>query len=617
MNTQTSSALKVSDLIPVRRLSFCEEVRARFNARHPELAKLSALEGKHLRLEMAAAAAHWRENRTGLETTHALVAGSLAIQMAHEASLFHDDIIDGGKVRRGSETLYCRRGSTASLIAGDQFLTSAYCEAADTDSPEFFKKFSETVAAVVSGELLQNANRGQKIGLPLYRKIISMKTGGLFSLALSLPATLDGSPEESNLADLGDRIGCLYQMLDDLFDYAPWARSGKRPFTDYQNSVWTFVAAEIQDFEFGWDLERLRTAINQSGALERALKVWEDEADLVAAKIRQNLGADSKLLSILSDWRERAWECAMAEKSRFLLEDILRQRFPADGNFDFFTKNSRSFSFAALFFPKEIRTKITHLYAFCRITDDLADGELGLAPAEKRGVLEAWRSLAERSYQGEASGFPVLDLPMRDMSLGNVPFHYASELISGALMDQTPRLYATREDLSVYTYRVASVVGQWITELAGCRDPRTLQNAARLGHAMQLTNILRDVGEDLRAGRIYLPEDLLREFDLRHHQIRDFSKGPTHPVYAAAVEAMLRETEAEYDQAFPSILDLPASFQIPVALAAEIYRGIHREIRKNGYDHFNHRARVGLFRKGILSLRALAKLVRLKINEAA
>ncbi|MBL8994938.1 MAG: squalene/phytoene synthase family protein, partial [Spirochaetia bacterium] len=466
--------------------------------------------------------------------------------------------------------------------------------------------------AVVAGELLQNAHRRQSVPRPLYQKIIGMKTGALFGLSLALPSILANDPLRPEIQELGNRLGSFYQMLDDFLDYCQWASSGKIPYTDYRSGVWTFVAAEIKGFSFGWEPKILqeRLAENKCASLARALAVFQNEADFLVAKVRLYFGADSSLEAIVRGWLERAEKAFETEKSHFLLEDILIRRYPSGNEGAFFSRNSRSFSFASLFFPKRIREKITRLYAFCRITDDLADGEVGLEDAERSGVLETWRRLACRSHQGEQTFFPVLDAVMGDMREGKVPFRYAEELIAGALMDQRPRLYETRSDLALYTYRVASVVGQWITELSGCHDPETLVEAARLGHAMQMTNILRDVGEDLRLGRIYLPEDSLREFDLRSHYLRDFSTRPIHPVYASAIEALLRETEAEYERAFRAIPKLHPAFRIPVAMAAEIYRGIHDEIRKNGYDHFSLRARVGFFTKLKLASRALVKLYR-------
>ena len=152
------------------------------------------------------------------------------------------------------------------------------------------------------------------------------------------------------------------------------------------------------------------------------------------------------------------------------------------------------------------------VYAFCRFTDDLVD-EAGLQDPE---VLEArlgeWLDLARSAYEGGGSGIPLLDEVLTTARNAEVPFSYVELLIEGVRMDVRPRTYETLEALRGYSYRVASVVGGWLTELFGIHDPWVLERAFALGHAMQLTNILRDVGEDLSAGRLYLPLDRMEHY---------------------------------------------------------------------------------------------------------
>jgi hypothetical protein len=163
-------------------------------------------------------------------------------------------------------------------------------------------------------------------------------------------------------------------------------------------------------------------------------------------------------------------------------------------------------------------------------------------------------------------------------------------------------------ELRRYTYRVASVVGLWITELFGIRDPWFLERAASLGHAMQLTNILRDVGEDVRAGRVYLPATWLKAYGLGLEDLERMAAGaPVTSSYRKLVERLLRVAEAEYDHAAPAIPLLPAFYRRPVAVAADVYRGIHGGIRSNDYDNFRLRAHTSLPRKLVLGASALWK----------
>jgi hypothetical protein len=145
-----------------------------------------------------------------------------------------------------------------------------------------------------------------------------------------------------------------------------------------------------------------------------------------------------------------------------------------------------------------------------------------------------------------------------------------------------------------------------MTELFGIRDPWLLDRAAALGHAMQLTNIVRDVGEDLRAGRVYLPAAWLKAHGLDRSKLEwMMSAGVILPEYARLVEFILRAAEAEYDFAAPAIRRLPGFFGRPVAVAAGVYRGIHEAVRQNGYDNLTRRARTGPVTKLRLAVSAL------------
>jgi 15-cis-phytoene synthase len=170
-------------------------------------------------------------------------------------------------------------------------------------------------------------------------------------------------------------------------------------------------------------------------------------------------------------------------------------------------------------------------------------------------------------------------------------------------MDLQGRRYGSLSELRVYTYRVASVVGLWISELFGVHDPATLQRAAAMGHAMQLTNIIRDVGEDLRAGRCYLPGDLMLRYGLDEAELRVANRMPDG--YAGLVEEMISATEASYRVGFEGISELPRTLRLPVAVAARVYRGILEEVRRNEYDNLNHRARTSGPRKLALAGQAL------------
>jgi len=190
-----------------------------------------------------------------------------------------------------------------------------------------------------------------------------------------------------------------------------------------------------------------------------------------------------------------------------------------------------------------------------------------------------------------------------------VPFRYVEELVAGMRMDLESRRYQSLADLRVYTNRVASVVGLWLTRIWGVHDTRVLARAADLGHAMQLTNIVRDVGEDWRAGRLYLPADLLARYQVDAGTIDSIAAGQPVPArWRALTEELMAVADVYYERAFAGIPFLPRAVRPAVAAAALVYQGIHHEVRRNGYDNVNRRAKTSLARKLWLLARSLGRL---------
>ena len=273
----------------------------------------------------------------------------------------------------------------------------------------------------------------------------------------------------------------------------------------------------------------------------------------------------------------------------------------------YLARNSRSFRFAARFLPEAQARQVAEIYAFCRLTDDLVDEAKGVGVDEMDERLSQWEALAFQAYQGISTGIPMLDVPLRRMGESGVPIQYALELIEGMRMDVRPRLFANLGELEVYTYRVAGVVGQWLTELVGIRNPWVLARAADLGHAMQLTNILRDVGEDLGRGRVYLPVDALVRHGFEPYNFSSDWGGKSlpPPAYGALMEELMAAAERRYRMAFLGIPSLPAFFQRPSLVSALVYREIHASLRRNGYDNFRQRAHSSATAKFGIGLRSM------------
>ncbi len=275
-----------------------------------------------------------------------------------------------------------------------------------------------------------------------------------------------------------------------------------------------------------------------------------------------------------------------------------------------FARHGRSFHFASRFMTRRDRERVGAVYAYCRLTDDLVDEAVDAGPAELHARLDDWLHRSHRGYSGFESGIPVVDRVMTDMRVHGIPFQYAAELIEGMRMDVAPPEFRDLIQLRVYTYRVAGVIGVWLSELFGIHDPWVLERAATLGHAMQITNIVRDVGDDWRRGRVYLPTSLLRSYGVTHDDLGAMYRGERSvtPGFRGAMEALMATADVSYRAAFEAMPLLPPAFRRSVAVAAEVYRGIHAEVRRAGYDTITRRAHTRLTQKLVLASRGLGRL---------
>jgi phytoene synthase len=603
------------------------------------------LDGKLLR-PLAAYITVPRETRVRLDDRFWF--GALAIEMVHEASLLHDDILDEAPERRGKPTMVAAAGVGPALVLGDHLLTAAYRAAAATESPEFLSVFIRSVERTVAGEVAQEASQGRILGEAEYLRIISGKSGELFRSAFLLaPAILEKESADA-VGSLGARFGALYQMVDDFLDYCPDGDRGKSPLQDYRQKKWTWPLGLTQASHFedpeSTVLLRLfrRTEGGGQAPMEKGAERFRGEVESLLRDLAGEGVETLELSELLWGWSRLIQDTAVEEvqtqgivppmhrRDSFLEGSGSHSRRPeaaalrrelrlAAGDLassgerlTYFGRHAKSFRFAARLFPGEQLQKVADVYTFCRFTDDLVDEAVGEAPEVTETRLNVWLSLARQAYEEGDSGVPMLEAVMGEMRAAGVPFSYAAELVEGVRMDLSPRRYRTKEELRTYSHRVASVVGGWLTELFGIRDPWILNRAFALGHAMQLTNILRDVGEDLRRGRLYLPEDLMASYgiDRDHLEAKAKSGSPAVPGYRRLLEALMADAESDYEMAFEAIPTLPSFFQGPVAVAASVYRGIHDEIRRNGYDNLNRRARTSLSRKLVLGAQGLWSLKR-------
>jgi 15-cis-phytoene synthase len=314
--------------------------------------------------------------------------------------------------------------------------------------------------------------------------------------------------------------------------------------------------------------------------------------------------------ALINDWTARA---AAAVSRAVVMTAERRARMELDARVAgtaeagrFFRHNSRSFSLAATLFPASFRARVAQLYAFCRVTDDLADAAGDSTTGEQALCLDLWERQARAAYDGEVTGVALLDGVMSDAARAGVPFAYVTALFEGMRMDMRGERYETLDELRIYSYRVAGVIGQWLTRMCGVDDPWVLGRAAALGHALQLTNILRDVGEDARTGRIYIPAAVLAAHDIDADQLYAAARsGTLPPRWPALVEALMEHADRDYATALGAVGELPPYFRRAVVAAAHVYRGIHDEIRANGYDNLTRRAHTATWTKLRLAVRGL------------
>jgi phytoene synthase len=257
-------------------------------------------------------------------------------------------------------------------------------------------------------------------------------------------------------------------------------------------------------------------------------------------------------------------------------------------------RHARSFSWAGRLLPSGVRADATALYAWCRRCDDAVD--LALDSISARVRLSRVRAELDAVYGPADLEDPILAGFQDVVRRTQLPRRPCDELLDGMEMDLTHVRYASFDDLVVYCRRVAGTVGLLMAHLFGVRDAAMLAMASDLGVAMQLTNICRDVAEDERRGRVYLPADLLGG-------VRSPTAGGADT--ARVVAELLRRADAFYRRGDLGLAALPVSVGVAMRAARLIYAEIGSVIARRGYDVTRGRAVVSAARKLWLVARAL------------
>lgn len=251
-----------------------------------------------------------------------------------------------------------------------------------------------------------------------------------------------------------------------------------------------------------------------------------------------------------------------------------------------------SFYYSFMFLPKAKREAITALYAFCREVDDIADECTDLMVA--RTKLAWWRSEINNLYHATPQ-HPVSKALAGPIKQYNLNEEYFLEIIDGMEMDCDQNRYGDFKELQLYCYRVASVVGLLSASIFGYSNRNTLKYAHDLGMAFQLTNIIRDVGEDARRGRIYLPLDEITKAGLTEH---DILHGVESEKVKALMEFQIERAETFYDKALRELPVEDKKTQVTGLMMAAIYRTLLREIKADGAEKvLNSKTSLGGMRK--------------------
>ena len=250
-----------------------------------------------------------------------------------------------------------------------------------------------------------------------------------------------------------------------------------------------------------------------------------------------------------------------------------------------------SFYYAFLFLPKERRAAITAFYAFCREVDDVVDEatDAGVAGAK----LAWWQDEVAKSFAGQPS-HPVMQALMPHVLAHGLRQDQLQAVIEGCQMDLEQARYADFRSLQRYCHLVAGVVGEVAAHIFGQTQDATTQYAHKLGLAFQLTNIIRDVGEDAMRGRIYLPVSELQQFEVTANEItrREYSER-----FTALMRFQAERAHLFYDQALALLPEADRRAQKPGLMMASIYRTLLREIEADGFQVLHQRTSLTPLRK--------------------
>lgn len=254
-------------------------------------------------------------------------------------------------------------------------------------------------------------------------------------------------------------------------------------------------------------------------------------------------------------------------------------------------KSGSSFYYSFLSLPDEKRDAIIAVYAFCREVDDIVDSKAELHI--KQAKLNWWQEEINNLFSGKPQ-HPITQALKPVINQFNLPAEYFQEVLDGMQMDLQQQRYASFKELRLYCYRVASVVGLLSAEIFGYQDRQTLKYANDLGLAFQLTNIIRDVYDDLLNGRIYIPQDELEKFGVTEQDLREQRHTEA---FKQLMAYQVKRAKSYYDKAFAALPDSDRFSQRTGIIMAEIYHTLLDEIVEENCEVLTKRISLPALRK--------------------
>lgn len=260
-------------------------------------------------------------------------------------------------------------------------------------------------------------------------------------------------------------------------------------------------------------------------------------------------------------------------------------------------QSGSSFYYAFLFLPPPRRAAITAFYAFCREVDDVVDEVHD--PSVAATKLAWWRKEVATSFKGQAT-HPVMQALMPHVAAFDIRAEHLLAVIEGCQMDLDQSRYLDYPGLARYCHLVAGVVGEVASSIFGRSEAVTIEYAHKLGLAMQLTNIIRDVGDDARRGRIYLPVSELQQFEVKAQEV--LNRGYSDR-FTALMRFQAERAHRCYDEALALLPDADRRAQKPGLMMANIYRTLLREIEAANFQVLHQRISLTPLRKLWIALR--------------